>query len=354
MKTADFDFELPSDLIAQHPAPRRERSRMLVVRRQSGVLEHRHFSDLPQYLNEGDLLVVNNTRVIPARLFGRKSGTGGKVEILLLEEIRPGTWNILLHSSRRPKVGSLITLGNGQAVAILLSDGEKGRATIKIESERRWLEVLDEIGVPPLPPYIKRSEIGDWRSDAERYQTVYAKYPGAVAAPTAGLHFTDEIFKTLETQGVKKAEITLHVGLGTFRPVDTENVEDHRMEAERYTVPAETAERIGEAIAGNGRIVAVGSTTVRTLETMAARHGRTIPCSGRSSLFIHPPYSFKVVDAMLTNFHLPKSTLIMMVCALAAGHGSPQAGRDLVMRAYSEAVARKYRFYSYGDCMLIV
>ena len=354
MKTADFDFELPPDLIAQHPAPRREQSRMLVVRRQAGVLEHRYFSDLPQYLNEGDLLVVNNTRVIPARLFGRKPGTGGKVEILLLEEIRPGTWDILLHSSRRPKVGSLITLGNGQAVAILLSDGEKGRATIKIESERPWLEVLDEIGMPPLPPYIERSEIGGQRSDAERYQTVYAKYPGAVAAPTAGLHFTDEIFETLEMQGVKKAEVTLHVGLGTFRPVDTENVEDHRMEAERYIVPSETAKRIGEAKAGSGRIIAVGSTTVRTLETVAASHGRVIPCSGRSSLFIHPPYSFKVVDAMLTNFHLPKSTLIMMVCALAAQHGSPQAGRDLVMRAYSEAVAQKYRFYSYGDCMLVV
>ena len=261
MKTADFDFELPPELIAQHPAPRREHSRMLVVRRQAGILEHRHFSDLPQYLNEGDLLVVNNTRVIPARVFGRKPGTGGKVEILLLEEIRPGTWDILLHASRRPKVGSLITLGDGQAVAILLSDGEKGRATIKIESERPWLEVLEEIGVPPLPPYIKRSEIRDRRSDAERYQTVYAKYPGAVAAPTAGLHFTDEIFQTLETQGVKKAEITLHVGLGTFRPVDAENVEDHRMEAERYTVPAETAKRIEETKAGSGRIVAVGSTT---------------------------------------------------------------------------------------------
>jgi S-adenosylmethionine:tRNA ribosyltransferase-isomerase len=354
MKTADFDFELPPELIAQHPAARRERSRMLVVRRQAGTLEHRHFSDLPRYLDKGDLLVVNNTRVIPARVFGQKPGTGGKVEILLLEEIRPGTWDILLRASRRPKIGSLITLGHGQAVASLLSDGEKGRATIKIESERPWLEVLEEIGMPPLPPYIRRSKIGDRKSDAERYQTVYAKHPGAVAAPTAGLHFTDEIFKTLETQGVKKAEVTLHVGLGTFRPVDAENVEDHRMEAERYTLPAETAKRIGEAKAGSGRIVAVGSTTVRTLETVAAEHGLAIPCSGRSSLFIHPPYSFKVVDAMLTNFHLPKSTPIMMVCALAARYGSPRAGRDLVMRAYSEAVARKYRFYSYGDCMLIV
>ena len=346
MKTADFDFELPPELIAQHPAQRRELSRMLVVRRREGTLEHRHFFDLSQYLNKGDLLVVNNTRVIPARIFGRKPATGGKVEILLLEEIRPGTWDILLHASRRPKVGSLITLGEGQAVAILLSDGAKGRATIKIESERPWLEVLEEIGIPPLPPYIKRSEVGDQKSDRERYQTVYAKHPGAVAAPTAGLHFTDDIFQTLEKQGVTKTEVTLHVGLGTFRPVDAENVEDHRMEPERYTVPEETAKRIEETKSAGGRIVAVGSTSVRTLESVAAENGRVIPCSGRSSLFIYPPYPFTVVDAMLTNFHLPKSTLIMMICALA--------GRKLILRAYEEAVKEKYRFYSYGDCMLIL
>lgn len=346
MKTADFDFELPLELIAQHPAQRREQSRMLVVRRRDGALEHRHFFDLPQYLSKGDLLVVNNTRVIPARLFGRKPGTGGKVEILLLEEIRPGTWDILLHASRRPKIGSIITLGEGQAVAVLLSDGAKGRATIKIESERPWQDVLEEIGEPPLPPYIKRSDVRDWRSDRERYQTVYAKYPGAVAAPTAGLHFTEEIFQTLEKQGVGRAEVTLHVGLGTFRPVEVENVEDHRMEPERYAVSEETVRRIAEIKAAGGRVVAVGSTSVRTLESVAAEHGRLVRCSGRSSLFIHPPYSFKVVDAMLTNFHLPQSTLIMMICALA--------GRELILRAYEEAVKERYRFYSYGDCMLIL
>ena len=346
MKTADFDFELPIELIAQHPAQRREQSRMLVVRRREGILEHRRFLDLPQYLDRGDLLVVNNTRVIPARIFGRKPVTGGKVEILLLEEVRPATWDILLHAARRPKVGSLITLGDGQAVAVLLSDGEKGRATIRIECSRPWLEVLEEIGEPPLPPYIKRSEVRDQKSDRERYQTVYAKYAGAVAAPTAGLHFTDGIFQTLEKQGVGKTEVTLHVGLGTFRPVDAENVEDHRMEPERYAVPAETARRIEEAKKSGGRVVAVGSTSVRTLETVAAEHKRVVACSGRSKLFIHPPYAFKVVDAMLTNFHLPKSTLIMMICALA--------GRELILRAYQEAVKEKYRFYSYGDCMLIV
>ncbi len=346
MKTADFDFELPLELIAQHPAQRREQSRMLVVRRREGIFEHCRFLDLPRYLNQGDLLVVNNTRVIPARLFGRKPVTGGKVEILLLEEVRPGAWDILLHAARRPKVGSRITLGDGQAVAVLLSDGEKGRATIRIECDRPWLEVLEEIGVPPLPPYIKRSEVRDQRSDRERYQTVYAKYAGAVAAPTAGLHFTDEFFRTLEKQGVERAEVTLHVGLGTFRPVDAENVEDHRMEPERYAVPAETARRIEETKKSGGRVVAVGSTSVRALETVAAEHGRVAAGSGRSSLFIHPPYSFQVVDAMLTNFHLPKSTLIMMICALA--------GRELILRAYEEAVKEKYKFYSYGDCMLIL
>ena len=346
MRTADFDFELPPELIAQHPAQRREQSRMLVVRRQEGTLEHRRFFDLPQYLRKDDLLVVNNTRVIPARVFGRKPGTGGKVEILLLEEIHPGTWDILLHAARRPKVGALITLGEGQAVAVLLSDGAKGRATIRIESERPWLEVLEEIGIPPLPPYIKRSDVSGQRSDRERYQTVYAKHAGAVAAPTAGLHFTDEIFQALEKQGVGKAEVTLHVGLGTFRPVDAENVEDHRMEPERYTLPEETAKRIVATKDAGGRVVAVGSTSVRTLETVAAEHGRVVSCSGRSSLFIYPPYPFKVVDAMLTNFHLPKSTLIMMICALA--------GRELILRAYEEAVKEKYRFYSYGDCMLIM
>lgn len=346
MKTADFDFELPLELIAQHPAQRREQSRMLVVRRREGTLEHRHFYDLPQYLNKGDLLVVNNTRVIPARVFGRKPVTGGKVEILLLEEVRPGTWDVLLHASRRPKVGTLLTLGEGQAVAVLLSDGEKGRATIRIECSRPWLEVLEEIGEPPLPPYIKRSEVRDQKSDKERYQTVYAKYAGAVAAPTAGLHFTDEIFQTLEKNGVGKAEVTLHVGLGTFRPVDAENVEDHRMEPERFAVSADTARRIEETKKSGGRVVAVGSTSVRTLETVAAEHGRVVACAGRSSLFIHPPFQFRVVDAMLTNFHLPKSTLIMMICALA--------GRELILHAYQEAVKEKYRFYSYGDCMLIL
>ena len=346
MKTSDFDYELPPELIAQEPARERDQSRMLVLQRREERLEHRQFSDIPEYLREGDLLVINDTRVIPARVFGRKAASGGKVEILLLEETAPGTWDILLHASRRPKVGSTILFGDGLASAILIADGEKGRAVIRVESARPWLDVVAEIGEPPLPPYIKRSEVADWGSDKERYQTVYAKYPGAVAAPTAGLHFTEEIFQTLEKRGVKKTTVTLHVGLGTFRPVDAENVEDHRMEAERYTVPEETAESIRACKARGGRVIAVGSTSVRTLETVAAEHGEVVACSGRSSLFIRPPYEFKVVDAMLTNFHLPRSTLIMMVSALST--------RELILKAYTEAVRERYRFFSYGDCMLIL
>lgn len=345
MKTAEFDYHLPPELIAQHPADRRDRSRMMVVNRRTKRLEHRHFGDLPSFLRNGDLVVVNDTRVIPARVWGRKAASGGKVEILLLEETAPGTWDVLLHASRRPGIGSLITLGDAQAVAVLLADGEKGRATIRIESSRPWLDVLEEIGEPPLPPYIHRSEGTDQRSDRERYQTIYAREPGAVAAPTAGLHFTDEVLKTLERQGVRRTAVTLHVGLGTFRPVDAEQVEDHRMEAERYSIPSAAAELIAATRGAGGRIVAVGTTTVRTLETVAAEHGEIRAAEGRSSLFIHPPYQFKAVDALLTNFHLPRSTLIMMVCAFA--------GHDLTMEAYRTAVAERYRFYSYGDCMLI-
>jgi S-adenosylmethionine:tRNA ribosyltransferase-isomerase len=345
MKTADFDYHLPPELIAQHPAEKRDQSRMLVLHRADGQLEHRRFSDLPEYLRAGDLLVANDTRVIPARVFGQKEATGGKVELLLLEEVAKDTWDVLLHSSRRPKIDSHILFGSTGAKATLLEDGEKGRARIRIESPRPWLDVVTEIGIPPLPPYIKRPQAGE-KPDIERYQTIYAERPGAVAAPTAGLHFTPEVFQSLEKRGVKRSNVTLHVGLGTFRPVDAENLEDHRMEPERYTISEETARLIRETRAAGGRIVAVGSTTVRTLETAAAEHGEVVACTGRSSLFIHPPYSFKVVDVMLTNFHLPKSTLIMMISALAS--------RELVLRAYEEAVREKYRFYSYGDCMLIV
>lgn len=348
MKTAEFDYDLPPELIAQQPLPERDQARMLVIRRREGLLEHRRFKDLPSCLEARDLLVVNDTRVLPARLFGRKADTGGRVEILLLEEMQPGTWDVLLRAARRPAPGSRITLAQGEATAVFLEDREKGRALVRIVSDLPLADLLERIGTTPLPPYIGRASPSPAQDalDRERYQTVYAERAGAVAAPTAGLHFTPALLGELERMGLRRAVITLHVGLGTFRPVDAEDVDDHRMEGERYAVPAATAREIEATRARGGRVVAVGSTTVRTLESVAAEHGRVVACEGRTSLFIRPAYTFKAVDVLLTNFHLPRSTLLMMVCALA--------GRELVMRAYREAVEQGYRFYSYGDCMLIL
>jgi S-adenosylmethionine:tRNA ribosyltransferase-isomerase len=347
MKTADFDYDLPPDLIAQHPAAERDRSRMMVVHRGDGTIAHRTFTDLPAYLRAGDVLVVNNTRVIPARVFGRKPGTGGRVEILLLEEVQPGTWDVLLHAARRPAPGSVVELGDGRAAAVILAD-EGGRTTIRIQSDRPWREVIEEIGLPPLPPYIKRKDAAPevTAEDRERYQTLFAERPGAVAAPTAGLHFTPSVLAAIEAKGVARAAVTLHVGVGTFRPVEAENVEDHEMAEERYEIGETAAGRIEAARRAGGRVVAVGSTTVRALETVAAEHGAVVSAAGRTRLFIRPPHAFQVTDALLTNFHLPRSTLLMMVSAFA--------GRELVLRAYAEAVRERYRFYSYGDCMLIL
>ncbi len=321
---------------------------MMVIDRTASTWEHRSVADLPEVLDTGDLLVVNDTRVIPARLFGTKEGTGGKVELLLLEEIEPNTWDVLLRASRRPPIGSRILIGSGGAVAELLEDGTLGRAKIRIHSERPFLEIAEEEGVPPLPPYISRQYPHDKRTpeDRDRYQTVYAKSPGAVAAPTAGLHFSKDLFTQLDNRGVIRTAITLHVGIGTFRPVSVDHVEDHKMEEERYTISPEAAQKIRDARAQQHRVIAVGTTTVRTLETAAAEHGTVEACNGRSDLFIYPPYQFHVVDGLLTNFHLPKSTLLMMICALAE--------REFVLEAYQEAVREKYRFYSYGDCMLIL
>ena len=349
MKTADFDYVLPPELIAQHPARERDQSRMMVVSRQTDRVEHRQFHDLPDYLRPGELLVLNDTKVIPARIFGRKKTSGGKVELLLLEEVEPGVWDVLMRSRNRPRPGSSILLGaQNQAEALLLEDGEMGRAMVRIKTSRPWEQVLEEIGVPPLPPYISRKTPDPAQAveDRIRYQTLFARNPGAVAAPTAGLHFTPAVFQSLEKKGIRHATVTLHVGIGTFRPVETETVEAHTMDEERFVVSKETAEAINETRAAGGRIVAVGSTSVRTLESVADENGVVRPARGRSSLFIVPPYRFKAVDAMLTNFHLPRSTLLMMVSALA--------GREKVLRAYEEAVREKYRFYSYGDCMLIL
>lgn len=348
MKTAEFDYDLPPDLIAQHPLEDRTAARMMVVERPSGTLSHRTVADLPEYLRGGDVLVVNDTRVIPARLLGVKEETGGRVELLLLEELAPGRWQALCGASRRPRAGARLRLGNGQLLATVVSLEPDGRVVVDLSADRPLAEVLNEVGLTPLPPYIKRDYTNPdaTRPDRHDYQTVFARVPGAVAAPTAGLHLTEPLLQSLAGRGVRRVAVTLHVGLGTFRPVDAEDVEAHRMEEERYTISEEAAAAILAAKAGGGRVVAVGSTVVRTLESAAARHGQICACSGRTDLFIRPPYAFRVVDAMLTNFHLPRSTLLMMISALA--------GTDLIRRAYREAVAERYRFYSYGDCMLIV
>ncbi len=345
MKTSDFDYILPPERIAQHPADRRDASRMLVVHRAEGRWEDRAFGDLPLFLRKNDLLVANDTRVIPVRVMGRKEASGGQVELFFLEDLSGGRWDVLMRASRRPKPGSRILFAGGEATATLLRDGELGRAEILVESNRPVLELLESCGEPPLPPYIARREGLD-PTDRERYQTVYAREPGAVAAPTAGLHFTPGVFAQLDALGVRRAMVTLHVGLGTFRPVSAEAVADHRMEAERFVLSEATAEAVRQTRTVQGRILAVGSTSVRTLETCARDDGTVQARSGRSDLFIHPPYRFKAVDLMLTNFHLPKSTLLMMVCAFA--------GRELAMEAYRHAVEAEYRFFSYGDCMLIL
>ncbi len=344
MKTDLFDYPLPPELIAQHPVARRDQARMLVLHRASGEMEHRTISDIADYLHAPDILVLNNTKVIPARIFGHKAASGGKIELLLLEETAPGIWNVLMKSSRRPKPGDALLLCSGKATATMLEEGEQGEALLKIESDRPLMEILDEEGVPPLPPYISRKAQTreQINADRERYQTVYATEPGAAAAPTAGLHFTPKLLQTLEAQGIGKAELTLHVGLGTFRPVSAESITDHQMHHERYVVSEKAAQAIQRTREAGGRVVAVGSTSVRTLESLPTL-GKA---EGSTNIFIYPPYTFRHTDAILTNFHLPKSTLLMMMSAFA--------GREQMLEAYRIAVQEKYRFFSYGDCMLIL
>jgi S-adenosylmethionine:tRNA ribosyltransferase-isomerase len=347
MQTADFDYDLPEELIAQEPAKKRTDARMLVVHRDKGTWEHKSIRDIGSYLRAGDLLVVNNTRVIRARIYGHKTESGGAIELLLLEPTSPGCWLALCKASRQPKAGIALMLAGGLIHAEVLRQGEAGRIEIRLDCDRPLFEILDEVGDVPLPPYIKREqEDARRKDDSERYQTVYASQPGAVAAPTAGLHFTPELLASLRAQGIGKAEITLHVGIGTFRPVSVSDVSEHKMDDERYEILPETAQQINATRKQGGRIVAVGSTSVRTLESVAAKEGRVTPGAGRSDLFIYPPYDFQVVDCMLTNFHLPKSTLLMMVSALAS--------RELMLDVYADAVKERYRFFSYGDCMLIL
>ncbi|MBO4287310.1 MAG: tRNA preQ1(34) S-adenosylmethionine ribosyltransferase-isomerase QueA [Kiritimatiellae bacterium] len=365
MKTSDFDYELPPERIAQEPAAVRGTERMLVLDRAGGSFVHRHIADIVDYLNPGDLLVVNDTRVFPARLKGVWRDTGGAVEVLLLEP-RPfpsgasldaavsampeqACWRCLAGSGRPARPGQVASFGNGALLAEVTERFGEGVCEFVLAGNEPLMDVLEKIGLTPVPPYIHRdgNDPEQARLDKERYQTIYAREVGAVAAPTAGLHFTEEIFAALEAKGVRRASVTLHVGPGTFKPVKTQTVEEHVMDAERYSVPNKTEREIADCKARGGRVIAVGSTSVRTLETVAAEHdGRVVACSGSSRIFIYPPYTFRVVDAMLTNFHLPQSTLIMMVSALA--------GRERILAAYKEAVERQYMFFSYGDCMLIL
>lgn len=353
MKTDDFNFHLPEELIAQKPAERRTDARMMVLHRDTGKIEHRHVHNITEYLNGPDLLVMNNTKVIPARIFGEKE-SGGKVELLLLEEVEPHIWQCLMRSSRRPKPGMHMKFCKGELDIEMIEEGELGRCLLRFHSERPLLDLLDESGIPPLPPYIARKEqtAEQLARDKQRYQTVFAEVPGAVAAPTAGLHFSDELLAELRGQGVNQAMLTLHVGIGTFRPVDAEIVTDHKMDEERYLVSTESLNQICQTKQKGGRIVAVGSTSVRTLETIAPMYksqcgsGAFEALEGRTDIFIYPPYELQMVDAIVTNFHLPKSTLLMMMSAFAS--------RELMFKAYDEAIREGYRFYSYGDCMLIL
>ena len=347
MNTSDFDFSLPPELIAQQPAGRRDGSRLMAVDRRLGNWRHLAFPAITELLRPGDLLVINDTRVIPARVRGYKPGTGGGVELFFLEETESGDWTVLLRSRRRPVPGDRIAVGDLGPVVTLVADGKDGRAVVRLDPGLSAHDLMARHGRVPLPPYIQRDKERDPR-DAEdngRYQTVYAREPGAVAAPTAGLHFTEELLRLLETRGIRRAAVTLHVGIGTFRPVTAERIDDHTMEAERYEIAPATAAAIAATRAAGGRIVAVGSTSVRTLENAVAEDGTVRAGAGRCSLFIRPGHVFRAVDAIVTNFHLPKSTLLMMMSAFA--------GRELMLQAYDEAIRERYRFFSYGDAMFI-
>jgi len=341
VKLSDFDFDLPEELIAQQPVEPRDASRLMVVPRHGGALEHRHFRDLPEYLRPGDALVLNETRVMPARLMGHREGTGGAIEVLLLRRLDRDRWETSVKPGRKARPGQRIIFGDGTLVGTVLSTTEVGGRVIEFTYSGVFEEVLDRLGQMPLPPYIHEQ-----LKDPERYQTVYAKEPGSAAAPTAGLHFTTELLERIQNMGVRVEKILLHVGLGTFRPVQVEDIEHHKMHSEFYTVSPETAEALNRVRAEGGRIIAVGTTTVRTLETVADEDGTVRPGQGWTDIFIYPGYRFKVVDGMVTNFHLPKSTLIMLVSAFA--------GRERILSAYAEAIRLRYRFFSFGDAMLIV
>ena len=346
MLLSEFDYELPEELIAQLPADKRENSRMLVLNRDKHSISHNHFYDIVDLIEPNSLLVLNNTKVMPARLYGKKE-TGAKIEIFLLKQLADGNWEVLIKPSKRVKTGTLITVSDELGVEVLKRLEEDGEWLVKLHYEGNVLDVLHRNGNIPLPPYIERKmQTEDIKKlDFERYQTVYAKDEGSVAAPTAGLHFTQEILQRLKDKGVEIAYVTLNVGLGTFRPVKCENVLEHKMHSETFEITKEAATAINNAKQLGKKIIAVGTTTVRTLETAYQKYGEIKACHDHSELFIYPPYEFKVIDNLITNFHLPKSTLLMLVSALA--------GKEFIFDAYREAIENKYRFFSYGDCMYI-
>ena len=341
MKTSDFFYDLPEELIAQDPLEDRTASRLLVLNRETGAVEHKIFSDVIDYLNEGDCLVINNTRVIPARLIGEKEGTGGKVEVLLLKRRANDVWETLVKPGKKLRPGARVTFGDGRLKAEILEIAEEGNRLVRFYYEGIFEEILDSLGEMPLPPYITHK-----LEDKEMYQTVYAKYDGSAAAPTAGLHFTKELLNKIEEKGIKIASITLHVGLGTFRPVKVDDVNNHHMHTEWYEVNAEAADIINETKRNGGRVICVGTTSCRTIESVADENGYMKAKTGETDIFIYPGYKFKVMDGLITNFHLPESTLVMLVSAFA--------GKENVLAAYETAVKERYRFFSFGDAMLLI
>ena len=361
MRLQEFDYPLPNELIAQQPLPERDASRMMLLDRAGGSFQDHAFRELPEILRPGDLLVFNNTKVFPARLLGRRRGTtaqnigkhnpaareflAAEIELLLTRQEDEDRWQGLVHPGRKVRTGEVLIFGDGELEAEVLGRGEYGVRQVRLRARRgNTGDAIDRLGHVPLPPYIRRP---DEAADRRTYQTVYAKVRGAVAAPTAGFHFTERVFAELAARGIETCEITLHVGLGTFQPVRTERVEEHRMEAERFAIPASAAVAVNRALDEGRRVIAVGTTCVRTLEYVAREHaGRIVPGRGETNLFVFPGFPFQIVRALLTNFHLPKSTLLMLVSAFV--------GRELVFRAYQHAIAERYRFYSYGDCMLII
>lgn len=336
----DYDFELPGELIAQVPLLDRTSSRLLVLDRETGDIEHRHFRDVLDYLNEGDALVVNDSRVLPARLFGAKQETGGKVELLLLKQTEDDVWEALVKPAKKVRIGSIVEFGDGLLRAECIEELPEGGRRFKFDYDGIFYEILDELGTMPLPPYIREQ-----LDDQDRYQTVYARERGSAAAPTAGLHFTEELLEAAKTKGVRLIPLTLHVGLGTFRPVTADSIEEHTMHSEYFELSAESAAALREIRANGGRIFAVGTTSTRTLETIMRDHGDFVESSGWTDIFIYPGVELKAIDGLITNFHLPKSTLVMLVSAFAT--------RDIILHAYRTAVAERYRFFSFGDAMLI-